>query len=118
MPEYFLAYRAASFSGELLGLLEQFTEFAGQHQVLPVVVFVPRDKYDTRSVAKFLQMNKDQLPEELLIVDVGETNVDWEQYNLLDKSKENNINICHPSPYGHQKIAASINQALQERQNP
>jgi hypothetical protein len=113
IPEYYLAYRSDSFSRELVSLLEQFTKFARKHQVEPVVVFIPRDKYDTKSVSQFIRMNNDQLPNDLLIIDVGEADIDWTRYNLLDRKEIDNINICHPSPYGHTKIALTINRALQ-----
>ena len=58
-------------------------------------------------------MNNDQLPNDLLIIDVGEAHIDWTRYNLLDRKDSDNINICHPSPYGHTKIALTINRALQ-----
>lgn len=114
IPEYFLAYRADSFSKELVSLLEQFTDFARQHQVRPVVVFTPRDKYDTRSVSKFIQKNMERLPKDLVICDVGAADIDWDRYNLLDRSKKNNINICHPSPYGHQKIAEYVDHFIRK----
>ena len=115
VPEYYLAYRSKQFSHDLIALMDQFATFARQHQVLPVVVFMPRDKYDTRSIARFIQRNSDSLPQDLLIVDVGSTDIDWDRYNLLEHKDPKNINICHPSPYGHQQIAASIFNALQER---
>ena len=93
-------------------LLDQYAAYARQQQVRPVVVFIPRDKYDTQSVARFIQMNGDELPDDLLVIDVGAADIDWGRYNLLEHKDENNINICHPSPYGHAKIAESIATAL------
>jgi hypothetical protein len=114
MPEYYLAYRATSFTRELVRLLVQFTEFARQQHVKPVVVFIPRDKYDTQSVSQFIRLNNDQLPDDLQLIDVGAADIDWMRYNLTESKDPDNISICHPSPYGHEKIAIAISRTLQE----
>ncbi len=112
IPEYFLAYRSDDFSLELLSLFDLYAEFARQKNVIPVVVFIPRDKYDRQSVSRFIEKNKDRFPKDLLIGDVGTLDIDWDWYNLMDTREADNINFCHPSPYGQRKIAEYIADLL------
>ncbi len=74
--------------------------------------FIPRDRYDTRSPSHFIETNRQRLPEDLLIGDLGTAAIDWERYNLLDAREADNVRFCHPSPYGHQKIADLIAELL------
>ena len=115
MPEYFLAYRSEAFCMELIRLLGQYAAFAHQNHVRPVVIFIPRDRHDTKSVAAFIETNREQFDPDLLICDIGNAHMDWERYNLVDSSKKGNINLCHPSPYGHRMMAEYIAGFLNER---
>ena len=115
LPEFSLAYRSNKFGQELVSLLDLYAEFTEKHNIVPVVVFIPRDKFDTRSASHFIDTNRQHLPENLLIGDVGTAAVDWERYNLLDTREADNIRFCHPSPYAHQKIADFIAELLQSR---
>lgn len=111
-PEFALAYRSKKFCQELISLIGLYAEFAKKHNIVPLVVFIPRDKYDTRSVSRFIEANRQHLPADLLIGDVGTAAIDWEQYNLLDTREAKNVRFCHPSPYAHQKIADFIAELL------
>ena len=111
-PEFTLAYRSSKFSQELISLLGLYAEFAKKQNLVPVVVFIPRDKYDTRSPSRFIETNRQRLPADLLIGDLGTAAIDWERYNLLDAKEADNVRFCHPSPYGHQKIADFIAELL------
>jgi hypothetical protein len=111
-PEFALAYRSSKFSQELISLLSLYAEFAKKQDLVPVVVFIPRDKYDTRSPSRFIETNRQRLPGDLLIGDLGAAAIDWERYNLLDTKEADNVRFCHPSPYGHQKIADFIAELL------
>jgi hypothetical protein len=51
----------------------------------------------------------------LLIGNVGDSDMNWDRYNLLDTSEMANIRVCHPSPYGHRKVAEYIADFLVER---
>jgi hypothetical protein len=115
LPEFALAYRSDKFSQELVSLLGLYDEFAKKHNIIPVVLFIPRDKFDTRSALHFIDANRQHLPENLLIGDVGTAAVDWERYNLLDTREADNVRFCHPSPYAHQQIADFIAELLQSR---
>ena len=111
-PEYSMAYRSNDFARELIGLLNQYAQFAVQKHVRPVVVFLPRDKEDTQSASRFIESNRKFLHRDLLIADIGRADIDWDRYNLLNTSDSKNIKICHPSPYGHRRIAEYLADLL------
>ena len=117
VPEFFLSYRSDTFSVELVSLLNSFGEFAKRNNVKPVVLFIPRDKFDTKSVSKFIERNKERIHGDLLIVDVGTADVHWEEYNLLDTKDQDNIRFCHRSPYGHGMIAEYLANLLMNRKH-
>jgi hypothetical protein len=112
VPEYLLAYRSGGLSSELVSLLEQYSAFAGEKDLMPIVLFIPRDKYDTKSVSKFIENNKVYLPRGLLIGDVGNAEIEWDRYNLIETKDGNDVDFCHPSPYGYGKIAEYVADLL------
>lgn len=121
-PEYALAYSSSQFNQELISLLGLYAEFAKKQNIVPVVILIPRDKFDTRSASRFIDANRQRLPEQLLIGDVGTAAIDWERYNLLDAREADNVRFCHPSPYAHhpspyahQKIADFIAELPKNR---
>jgi len=114
VPEYFLAYRSEGLSAELVRLLEQYAAFAGEKDLIPVVLFIPRDKYDTTSVSKFFENNAVCLPRSLLIGDVGSAEIEWDRYNLIEIKDGNDVDFCHPSPYGYRKIAEYVADLLRQ----
>jgi lysophospholipase L1-like esterase len=115
IPEYFLAYRSESLSAELLSMLEQFTSFARERHLIPIVLFIPRDKYDTKSVSKFIGAKNAHLPQGLLVGDVGGAEIEWDRYNLIERKDGNDADFCHPSPYGYGKIAEYVADLLRHR---
>ncbi len=112
VPEYFLAYRSVTLSAELLSLLERFRSFAKEKNLMPVVLFIPRDKYDTISVSRFIENNQARLPRDLLVGDVGSAEIEWDRYNLLETKDGKDLDFCHPSPYGNGKIAEYVADLL------
>jgi hypothetical protein len=112
VPEYFLAYRSEGLSAELLSLLKGFASFAKEKDLIPVVIFIPRDKYDTKSVSKFIEKHKESLPSNLLVGDVGTAEIDWDRYNLIETKDGKDVDLCHPSPYGYRKIAEYVADLL------
>jgi hypothetical protein len=115
LSEFRLAYGSQTFSQELIPLLDLYAELAKQQNLVPVVLFIPRDKYDVQSPSRFVVENRERLSKDLLIGDVGTADIDWEKYNLLDTKEADNIRFCHPSPYGHQKIAEYIVDLLETK---
>lgn len=111
-PEYFLAYKSERFTEELVSLLNQFSRFSGEKAIVPVVLFIPRNEYDTASVSSFLERHGDRLDERLHVVDVGEADLDWGKFNLR---VEDSNDICHPSAYGYREIAAYLSEVLRAR---
>lgn len=112
VPEYFLAYRSERLSMDVLSLFERFTSFAEARDLTPIVLFIPRDKYDTKSVSKFLEKNQPLLPRGLLIGDVGGAEMNWDHYSLIETKDGKDVDFCHPSPYGYGKIAQYVADLL------
>jgi hypothetical protein len=115
VPEFAMAYSSGTLSRELLALLRFYAEFARERDIVPVVIFIPRDKYDRSSATRFVDKNRERFQEDLLMGDVGTADMNWDRYNLLDTSEMDNIRFCHPSPYGHRKIAEYIGDFLTEK---
>lgn len=111
-PEYFLIFDSPEIKLNLVALLNQFTRISREWDVQPVVVFIPRNSLDISSAATFIEQQRDQIDADLIVGDVAEAvDVDWESFNLREKDSDN---ICHPSPYGAETIAAYIEQLLRE----
>jgi hypothetical protein len=109
MPEYFLTFRSGKFSSEVLGLLNQYAGFAREAGLTPVVVFIPRNDYDTQSATVFIEANRDRFAKGLLVGDVGAADMDWDGFN---QTKSENGDPCHPTPYGYSKIAEYVADLL------
>ena len=103
LPEYLLAFQSEEIRLNLISLLSEYTDFVLAQGMQPVVIFIPRNRYDTQSASRFIEQNSRQLPAELLIGDVARAaDIDWEQFNLQEEKGDD---ICHPSVYGYRKIA-------------
>ena len=98
VPEYFLAYRSERLSMDVLSLFERFTSFAEARDLTPIVLFIPRDKYDTKSVSKFLEKNEIFLPRGLLIGDVGGAEMDWDHYSLIETKDGKDVDFSATLP--------------------
>ena len=109
IPEYFLAFQSEQISVQLVNLMNRFAQHALGMGLQPVVVFIPRNRYDTQSASEFVAKNQDRFNANLLIGDVGSADMDWKEFNL---EEEGNDNICHPSPYGYRMIAEYIADLL------
>jgi hypothetical protein len=104
LPEYALAFESKEIRLNLIGLLNKYTDFVVAQGLQPVVIFIPRNRYDTRSASRFIEQNGAQLHKALFVGDVAQaTDIDWEQFNLREEKGDD---ICHPSVYGYRKIAA------------
>ena len=104
LPEYALAFESKEIRLNLIGLLNKYTDFVVAQGLQPVVIFIPRNRYDTRSASRFIEQNGAQLHKALFVGDVAQaTDIDWEQFNLQEEKGDD---ICHPSVYGYRKIAA------------
>jgi len=109
IPEYFLAFRSDEILVELFALLDQYVQFAQQKGLKPVVVFIPRNGYDTQSATKMINANRSRFPQDLLIGDVGLATIDWDKFNQVSVE---DWYSCHPSAYGYQKIADYVADLL------
>lgn len=111
-PEYFLTFKAPDIKQNLIALLNEFAVMAREWEVQPVAVFIPRNRLDISSAALFIEQHSAQIDSGLILGDVaGFANVDWEKFNLQEEGSDN---ICHPSPYGAETIAAYIAALLRE----
>lgn len=105
-PEYSLIFQDREIKLNLTRLLNSYAEHVIDLGLQPVVIFIPRNRLDTRSASHYIDQSRDELHPDLLIGDVGTMpGVDWTKFNLQEPG---NDNICHPSAYGYQTIAEYI----------
>lgn len=109
IPEYRYTYRSELFVSELVSLLNQYARFAGAANLTPVAIFIPRNRYDTRSAGEFIEANRSRLADGLVLGDVGSADIDWSMFNQTDAKSGD---PCHPSPYGYERVAAYIADLL------
>ena len=111
-PEYFLIFEDPEVELSLVSLLNKYAELAGRAGLQPVAVFIPRNRHDISSAAKFIEKHREQFNADLVLGDVGQhPGVDWVEFNQREPEGDN---ICHPSPYGYQVIADYIYGLLLE----
>lgn len=113
VPEYALAFRTERFTREIRGVLVRFADAARSHGLRPVAVFLPRNRFDTRSASAFLAAHRAQLPVDLVVADAGTAPIDWSRYNL-EVSQADDLDICHPSAYGYDALAEFIAGVLRD----
>ncbi len=105
-PEYFLIFADRDIRLNLVALLNEYASMARERGVQPMVVFIPRNRFDTASAAKFIAERRADIDSHLLMADVARfPGIDWGKFNLEEADGDN---ICHPSPYGYQAIAQYI----------
>lgn len=110
LPEYFLAFESAEIEQNLVSLLNFYAQQAKAQGLQPVVIFIPRNRYDTASATKFIERRHADIDTDLVMGDVGQQpGVDWVKFNYQEVDSDN---ICHPSPYGYQKIADYIARVI------
>ena len=111
-PEYFLAFESPQITKNLVALLNRFASSARDMNLTPVVVFIPRNRLDVSSATEFLNRHRSDLDSQLIVGDVAaQEGIDWVRFNLQEPGSDN---ICHPSPYGAEVIAAYIAQLLRD----
>ena len=108
-PEYGMSYASPTIQQNLFGLLDRFARFAADRGLEAVVLFMPRNRYDTESVQRLITARGDRFPAGLRVADVGAADVDWARYNLENPADGN---ICHPSTYGYRRIAEHLATVL------
>lgn len=112
VPEYFLTFQSEEIRDNLVSLLNSYAEFAADQGLQPVVIFIPRNRYDTQSASRFIEQNRHLMNDQLLVGDVGRfADIDWDRFNL---QKAEGDNICHPTPYGYLMIAEYIATLLKK----
>ena len=112
-PEYFLIFQDEEIRSNLTHLLNRYAEYVVGLGLQPVVIFIPRNRLDTRSASRYIDQSRDELHPDLLIGDVGAMpGVDWNEFNSQEPASNN---ICHPSTYGYQAIAEYIAEFIQAK---
>lgn len=110
LPEYMLSFQSEEIRLNLINLLNEYTDFVLAWGAQPVVIFIPRNRYDTQSASRFIEQNSGLLRTELLVGDVAAAaDIDWARFNLQEEKGDN---ICHPSVYGYHKIAEYMAELL------
>ena len=111
-PEYLLVFNSDVIRLNLIALLNQYASMAKEWSFQPVVILVPRNRFDTSSASKFIAQYRSEIDSSLLMGDLAEfEGVDWMKFNYQEKVGNK---ICHPSPYGYQIIAEYIAGFMQE----
>ena len=111
-PEYTLAFQSDEIRKNLISLLDRYTKYVEAQGMLPVVVFIPRNQLDIESASRFVEDNRQHLPEDLIIGDVGQAlGIDWARFNLREVEGDD---FCHPSAYGYRKIAEYFGDLLSD----
>ncbi len=106
VPEYLLMFESEAVQLNLVSLLNQYAQLAKELGLRPIVIFIPNNRRDTASAAKFIDRRRPEIDSDLLMGDVGRfSDIDWLKFNL---EQEGGDDICHPSPYGYQMIADYI----------
>jgi len=106
LPEYGLTFESNAIRLNLISLLNSYADYVVEQGRQPVVIFIPRNRYDTRSASRFIEENRAQFNKALFVGDVAQApDIDWEKFNLREGESDN---ICHPSAYGYHQIAAYI----------
>lgn len=109
IPEYTLAYKSEIITRNLISILNKFAQLSISNNLVPLVIFIPRNAYDTNSASEFLEKYGFQLDNKLGVVDVGRGLLDWDKYNIRT---DDSTNICHPSAYGYREIAKYMAEYL------
>jgi len=105
-PEYFLIFQDRKIKSDLIHLLNRYAEYVIALGLQFVVIFIPRNRLDTRSASRYIDQSRNELHPDLLIGDLGAMpGVDWTEFNSQEPDSDN---ICHPSAYGYQTIAEYI----------
>jgi len=97
-PMYGAYYADAEYRAIMLFAVRGFIETAREHGLRPLVFFMPRDGTDRTSAGEVVATIASEAGEDR-ILDAGTMPIDWARYNLRP-------NDCHPSPYGHEALAA------------
>lgn len=108
-PEYALSFGSPIIQDNLFGLIDRFAQLADARGLRGIVLFMPRNRLDTKSVSTLVATQGARLPTTLLALDVAEADIDWTRYNLENKADDN---ICHPSEYGYTEIARHLAASL------
>jgi hypothetical protein len=111
-PEYGMSYATPAIRDNLFALLDRYAALAASRGLAAVVLFVPRNRFDTESVQRLLAEEGARFPAGLTVVDVAGGEVDWSRFNLEDPADGN---VCHPSAYGYRVIAERLAAALPRR---
>jgi hypothetical protein len=111
VPEYAWTFEAERFRRELIAAFDHFVAVAQRHGLQPVVVFFPRNRFDTSSASSFLATQRQRFPAGLVAADAGAAAIDWDRYNL-EGERSGEPDLCHPSAYGYDALAEGVAQTL------
>jgi lysophospholipase L1-like esterase len=107
VPEFGFAFRSEALVREVVAFFGRFAAIAAEHGMRPIVVFLPRSRFDTTSAAGFIEREHARFPAGLTVVDAGTAPIDWDRYNL-EVVHGDDHDLCHPSAYGYDAIAAFV----------
>ena len=98
-------YNEPAIRAELEALIERFVATAERLDIVPVVLFLPRNRFDRVAPEPAIAELARRFGERLRIVAFGRTEIDWRAYLIGEDT-------CHPSPEGHSAIAGALAPVL------
>lgn len=114
VPEFAFAFRSQSIARELVALFEHFASSADRLGLRALVVFFPRNRFDTTSASRFVAAERHRFPPGLAVADAGEAAIEWSRYNI-EKVEGDDLDICHPSAYGYDALAEYVAGVIRAR---
>jgi hypothetical protein len=91
-------YATPAIRAELTALVARFVAKAEQLGMAPIVLFLPRNRFDRVAPEPAIAELEERFGERLTVVAFGRTEMDWTTYLI-------GADDCHPSAEGHAAIA-------------
>ncbi len=98
-------YESPAIRAELEALLERFVEQAQSRGIEPVVLFLPRNRFDRVAPEPAIAALERHFGDRLTVIAFGRTEMDWTTYLIGNDD-------CHPSPAGQEAIARTLSPIL------
>jgi hypothetical protein len=98
-------YATPAIRAELEALIERFVAKAESLGIAPVVLFLPRNRFDRDAPEPAIAELERRFGDRLTVVAFGRTEMDWTRYLIGEDD-------CHPSLFGHAAIARALEPVL------
>jgi hypothetical protein len=106
VPQYEPIFRSHDVRRSLAAVIDRLAALAREHDLQPVVAFIPRSGADSQSGAEITAEARVTHSGAITFINVDQ-GIDWSRYNLRPAGG------CHPSAYGYAMIARNIFPAIE-----